>query len=438
MCVVVAATSEGVMSFQTSQLQALSDGERLEGSFEVNPLYTVLLALHQTRSSGRLTAIDEHGEHHMFFMMGRPVGVTLGEPVHPIGQLLLELGRINGTVFVQAQRAIAEGNRLPGQVYKELGVIDESHLKELLKMQAKRKAEYFCRLGARPFAFARGLAFLQGFASTPMESAAVLFLAVRRHFDGALRAAWLRAAAQDEFYLDAPFPVASAAVGFGPPEERFLQRLQTSYIDINELTETGALPTDDIALMLRFLEVFGVLRRRPRGPVAPRTLSTAQTPVTPLLAPLLSSTPLPQAHPSMTTTSTVAPVSGLTPALREPTADEVFSRAPAPAPTRSTAPPPPASTGWSSLLGAGAPMAAQTPTASANAQGDPWKAALEAPTPPEAPRPELELDAPVVRKKKVKRVEPLPSEGTGVLVGETRREKTEMKPMPSIVFDDDT
>ena len=48
-----------------------------------------------------------------------------------------------------------------------------------------------------------------------------------------------------------------------------------------------------------------------------------------------------------------------------------------------------------------------------------------------------ELPVPVVKKKKVKRLEPLPSEGSGTLVSETRREKTNVTPMPTIVIDEE-
>jgi hypothetical protein len=66
--------------------------------------------------------------------------------------------------------------------------------------------------------------------------------------------------------------------------------------------------------------------------------------------------------------------------------------------------------------------------------------ALNEPTPQSMPSPASLLDdlpPPVVKKKKVKRLEPLPSEASGVLVSETRREKTMIAELPSIVIDDD-
>jgi hypothetical protein len=59
------------------------------------------------------------------------------------------------------------------------------------------------------------------------------------------------------------------------------------------------------------------------------------------------------------------------------------------------------------------------------------------PTLPPAPPSGDDIGAPVVRKKKTKRSEPLPSSVSAVVVTETRREKTMISPLPSIVIDDD-
>jgi hypothetical protein len=48
-----------------------------------------------------------------------------------------------------------------------------------------------------------------------------------------------------------------------------------------------------------------------------------------------------------------------------------------------------------------------------------------------------DMPAPVVRKKKVKRAAPLPSAGSGTLTSETRKERTNVGPLPSIVFEPD-
>ena len=80
------------------------------------------------------------------------------------------------------------------------------------------------------------------------------------------------------------------------------------------------------------------------------------------------------------------------------------------------------------------------PFVAANALALAARQATEDPLPPRSREPSVppaDDVAPVVRKKKVKRSEPLPSEGSGLLVSETRREKTMEPELPTIVVDDD-
>src|SRR5688572_3693412 len=113
----------------------IAEDSCVEGHLDGDPVYDVLLAVHTAKVSGRLTVEDAAGPNHMYFMQGRPIGVLLAEYVHPLGQLLLELGRVTGQTFVRAQRRIAEGGRLAGQVFKELGVLDDDSLREVLTIQ---------------------------------------------------------------------------------------------------------------------------------------------------------------------------------------------------------------------------------------------------------------------------------------------------------------
>src|SRR5687768_7492047 len=166
----------------------------VEGHLDGDPVYDVLLSMHGAKVSGRLTVEDSAGPNHMYFMQGKPVGVALAEYAHPLGQLLLELGRVNGQTFVRAQRLIAEGNRLAGQVFKELGVLDDDALRDVLAIQARKKAEHFCRLGSRPFTFCRGLQYLSGFTSTPLDIHVVIYLAVRSQLGPDARGAWIESA----------------------------------------------------------------------------------------------------------------------------------------------------------------------------------------------------------------------------------------------------
>jgi hypothetical protein len=404
-----------------------------EGHLDADPIYGVLLAVHGARITGRLSVEDAAGKNHLFFMQGRPVGVSLAEYAHPLGQLLLELGRVNGQTFVRAQRRIAESNRLAGQVFKELGVLDEDGLRDVLATQARRKAEHFCRLGSRPFTFCRGLTYLTGFTSTPMDLFAVVYLAVRAQLGPDARAAWIEGARAmqvritnapgDELGLPAPL----AAFGFGAAEERFLRRIVGGWEKVSDLVDTGTLPPDDAALLLRFLEVIGRLERRsPPAQAVPAHVSAL------LRAPDPASLGAPE------------------------TLDEVFSSLGGGEPPPSA--PAPAATG-------APPANPDSVFAAANERTDPRRKSIHdertepvgdaEPTPVNAPRPRFRsvlfpeqaappppiaaaaAEAPVVKKKKVKRTEPLPSQTSGLQVSETRKEKTNVGPMPTIVIDEE-
>lgn len=416
------------MAFDPSRIP---DDQCVEGHLDGDPIYAVLLALHAGRVTGRLTVEDAAGKNHLFFMQGRPVGVSLAEYAHPLGQLLLELGRVNGQTFVRAQRRIAESNRLAGQVFKELGVLDEDGLRDVLTTQARRKAEHFCRLGSRPFTFCRGLAFLSGFTSTPMDLFSVVYLAVRAQLGPDARAAWIEGARGAQVRItNAPgdetgLPAPLVAFGFGVAEERFLKRIVGGWEKVGDLVETGTLPQDDAALLLRFLEVLGRLERR-QAPVAqavPAHISAL------LRAPDPASLGMPE------------------------NLDDVFSSLEGGSPS---APPPPAA--------AAPPPSPDSVFAGPGDQTDPRRRSIHEehtqplgdaePTPVNAPRPRFrsvlfpEQNAPpppnhddmppiVVKKKKVKRTEPLPSQTSGLRVSETRKEKTNVGPMPSIVIDEE-
>lgn len=445
----------------------IADDACAEGHLDADPIYQVLLALGQKTTTGRLTIADAAGDNHMYFMQGRPVGVHLAEHFHPLGQLLLELGKMSGATFVRAQRLIAEGNRLPGQVYKELGILDDPGLKEVLAIQARRKAEHFCRLGSRPFTFCRGLTYLTGFTSTPLDAHGVIFLAVRQQMGEQTREAWLEQARGEQVKL---VPPASSAVGgsvenaglpaplshfgFGAPEERFLQRILAGFESVAELAETGTLPRDEMAVLLRYLEVVGRLQRRPIPAPAP-TPAPAPVSVPPPAFPM-SQQPMAQPtsqppRPFQNVPAHISAVSARPPELaelqnlplREATSDDVFSK-----PKPGARAPEPFSLGDDEPLFAGPAdatdprrPAAVRPAPSASGPLGPGQvpSPLNDPTPPSQPSIVVseDLPPPVVKKKKVKRTEALPSESSGVLVSETRREKTEMIQLPTIVINAD-
>lgn len=464
------------MAFDPSRIP---DDSCAEGHLDGDPIYDVLMAVHGARATGRLTVEDAAGPNHMFFMQGRPVGVALAEYVHPLGQLLLELGRVNGATFVRAQRLIAEGNRLAGQVFKELGVLDDDGLRDVLAIQARKKAEHFCRLGSRAFTFCRGLTYLMGFTSTPLDIWVVVFLAVRAQLGPDARAAWIESARDlqvriqnapgDETGLPAPL----AAFGFGAAEERFLQRIVGGWEKVSELCDTGTLPADEAAVLLRFLDTVGRLDKR-QPPVVPAHVS-AVTRSPRELNGLAVPESLDDVFSSAFTTPT--PPTGALPApLAAPLAGPLPSQSPPPLPTRTPSP----------AIAAAGPVVSPVPRtldgvfAGPEDQTDPRGRSIhedntlplgdvppaaagngasrepphDASAPADRPRfrsvlfPEPEqnapppparddVPAPIVKKKKVKRTEPLPSEGSGILVSETRKEKTQVGPVPTIVIDDE-
>lgn len=363
---------------------AVEEDGSVVGHLDADPMYEILLAVQKAQVTGRLTVEDAAGQNHMYFMQGQPVGVQLSEYIHPLGQLLLELGRVDGRGFVAAQRLIWANNRLAGQVFKELGYLDDASLKDVLAVQARKKAEHFCRFGSRPFTFSRGLSYLSGFSATPLNIHTVVFLAVRQQMGPEARRAFVEAMRSQEVRLrappDKPLPAPLAAYGFGPPEDRFLQRIASGWQHVEDLAETGTLPADDMAVLLRYLELCGrldVRQHQPEAVVAALTATTEDE---------VFSTSRPHAQRAAPTPS--APL----PARRAPT--------PAPVPTPKS-------------------PAAPAPAPRAPAQAAPPPSSIE----------------PIVKKKKTRRTTPEPSIGS-VAVSETKREKTVVAPLPSIVIEE--
>lgn len=360
-----------------------------KGHLDDTPIYEILLGLLQGQGTGRLTIPGPNGDNHMFFMNGRPVGVQLAEYFHPLGQLLLELGRIDAHTFIKAQRFITEGNRLPGQVFMNLGVLTEQGLADILAVQANRKAEEFCRIGGRPFSFGRGLTFLSGFQSTPLDVHAVLFLAVRQQMGPASRTNWLEELSDKELKLNGEgdlLPSPLETYGFGKPEQRFLERLRSGWQPTKLLSDTGTLPDDEMAVLLRYLHIIGRVQMRVRQTAAPP--------------------PAPAEEAEVFGTSP-RPLTGDAPRRRrtpERAADDLHNLPKEP-PPRERPPSPP-------------PRKKQPPKKSDSI----------------VVAPELMDAGKKKKKRKKRRAEPLPSEGTAA-ESETKKEKTNISPLPTIMID---
>lgn len=248
------------MAFDPTEIE---EDHLVDGHLNDTPIHRVLMAVQANQTTGRLTIPTPHGENHMFFMRGQPVGVTLAEIRHPLGQMLLELGHINGAQFVRAQRMVAEAGRLPGQVYKELKAIDEDTLKEVFHLQARKKLEYFCRFRDQAFSFGRGLTFLSGFHSAPLHMDAVVFIALREHTSDEDLEKWLRENAAKAVHIhedaDTVLPAPLETYGFGAAEKRFLTRLAAGFEAVEHLADTGTLPRLEMAILLQYLNLLGKL-----------------------------------------------------------------------------------------------------------------------------------------------------------------------------------
>lgn len=256
----------------------IADGASYQGNLAEEPMAQLLMRLLKERATGRLSVRDEHGENLLFFMQGRPVGVILSQVVHPLGQLLLELGKVDSTQFVKAQRLIGNGERLPGQVFIEIGAITEADLKDVLGQQARRKAAVFVALKNLPFEFGKGPLFLTGFKSNPMEGAPLVFHALAASMDADGRRAFLAAFGSNRVRarnVDLGAPL--GAFGFGKAEERFLQRL-ADWRTISDLDQGGTLPSEDIAALLRYLQEAQQLESAPPAEPAPAPVVTAPAP----------------------------------------------------------------------------------------------------------------------------------------------------------------
>ena len=411
------------------QPQMIDEDTAREGHLDTDPIYDILLAVDAAKVTGRLSIEDSSGSNHMYFMQGRPVGVQLADFFHPLGQLLLELGRVDGQTFVRAQRLIAAGQRLAGQVFKEIGVLDDDSLKEVLAIQARRKAEHFCSLGSRPYSFGRGRMYLTGFTSTPLDIHAVIYLAIRQQMGPDSRAAYLEAAREMEVKLRADpakiLPSPLAVYGFGAPEERFLRRIVGGWQKVKELADTGTLPREEMAVLLRYLEFVKRLEKRVMAAV-PEGLddvfgSSGEG------SPAAKSAALPEPAPLPERPSTVA-ANVAADRAEVPRAEPPRPRV-RPAMEAQPAAPLSHDAAAAAAAQAAAAHAAAAQAAAAQAEKMPRFRSVIFEGEPEAPPPP--------KKKKVRRAQPLPSEGRGPIVMETRREKTQITTLPSIVIADD-
>ena len=262
----------GVMSTPFAP-HKMTDMQSGEWSFNELPIYVVLAEISETKPTGQLRLLDLPGRWSLFFRQGLPVGVALDEICAPLGHLLLELGRVNAHDFVAVQRRIESSERLPGQAYIEQGVLDAEGLKEVLAIQAMRKAQRFIERSTGTFEFTAGLAALSGFSAAMLNGQRLLLLALQQHFNELAREDFLQAHQNTQIRAVGVQNWEKEDVGYGHPELRFLTML-AEWQQIDDLDKFGTLTRSQMGLLLKFLSLRGCLQVRP----VPEVLPLAQSP----------------------------------------------------------------------------------------------------------------------------------------------------------------
>ncbi len=252
--------------------QTMSDMQSVEASFAQLPIYAVLAKLFDEQATGKLRLLDGAGSFSLFFRQGLPVGVDLDEICAPLGQLLLELGRVTAEDYVCVQRIIESQDRLPGQAYIQRGILDEAGLKEVLALQAMRKAQRFIERSVGAFEFTAGLAALTGFSAAMLNADRLLVLALDKHFDDEAREDFLHRQQAAQICIASEADWSAETLGYGHAEQRFLQQL-ADWQTVEDLDKFGTLPRSLMSLLLKFADLRGMLRVRP----VPADLPLAQS-----------------------------------------------------------------------------------------------------------------------------------------------------------------
>jgi tetratricopeptide (TPR) repeat protein len=168
---------------------------------------------------------------------GCPAKVRIAEPIHYLGDILLELGMIDpGARAASLQKMQAEG-KLQGQALLELGAIDPARLDAGLRAQVERKIERLFGLpGETTFSYYDNVDLLSNVGGGPsaIDPFPVLWRGVREHpplehVDATLRrigAALIRASAMAQL----------ARFAFAPAEIPGVELLQQRPVRVADVT----------------------------------------------------------------------------------------------------------------------------------------------------------------------------------------------------------
>lgn len=272
----------GSMASRQFDPTQLLDDQSGEWSFDHNPVYEVLVRISTDRVTGVCSCGAGKQVDRLFFREGTPVGVSLAENYATLGELLLEHGDIDAAIYQQTKQYIEPEKRLPGQVYVEMGAIDDARLKQMLQIQAVRKALRFVERCKGRFEFSRGLSFLSGFVPAIIGMDPLVMHALNLGWPAAEREAHLHAYAGKQVCATRSLSQPMEEFGFGQAEERFLALLK-DWRTVDELYRVGTLPKPQIALLVRYFELHNALKLRPApAPLTPEPVPDTTSPMAPL------------------------------------------------------------------------------------------------------------------------------------------------------------
>jgi curved DNA-binding protein CbpA len=189
-------------------------------------------------------------------IQGCPAKVRTNDPVHYLGDVMVELGMITPDHLRASHQRMQESPRLQGQILLELGVIDPPRLEFALRAQVERKIGHLFALSPETtFAYFDGLDILQRYGGppTPIDPLPVLWRGVKEapaweHVDATLRrlgAAGVRLS-----------PAAQVArCGFVGPEQQAIELLGQRPLRVIDLTNTKILGPSVAQILIYFLMI---------------------------------------------------------------------------------------------------------------------------------------------------------------------------------------
>ena len=155
------------------------------GSFVKTPFPHLLVYALERRLTGSFELYRGAGVVATIFMTaGCPSKVRTAEPIHYLGDILLELGMIDAAARTASLQKMQAESKLQGQALLELGAIDPGRLEAGLRAQVERKIERFFALpNETTFHYYDSFDLLSAFggAPSPIDPLPVLWRGVREH-----------------------------------------------------------------------------------------------------------------------------------------------------------------------------------------------------------------------------------------------------------------